>query len=118
MQEKSKKIIVTHSSKFHPDDIFAVTTLELMLEKECIEYEVIRTRDMEITNKADYVVDAGFIYDEARERFDHHQIEGAGARNNGSPYASFGLVWKKYGYMLCGNQEIAQSAKKRNILPP
>lgn len=114
---KKKKIIVTHSSKFHPDDIFAVATLVLLLKKEGTEYEIIRTRDMEITNNADYVVDAGFIYDETHNRFDHHQVEGAGARSNGSPYASFGLVWKKYGHVLCGNKDMAQKIDKLLIEP-
>ncbi|MGY8875905.1 MAG: MYG1 family protein, partial [Pseudoalteromonas sp.] len=40
--------------------------------------------------------------------FDHHQRGGAGERENGIPFSSFGLVWKKYGLALCDdNQAVA-----------
>ncbi|OUS39860.1 metal-dependent hydrolase, partial [Oleispira antarctica] len=43
-------------------------------------------------------------------RFDHHQRGGAGERENGIPYSSFGLIWQKYGLEICGgNQDIANS---------
>ena len=83
-----------------------MATLLLVLEKEGKSARVVRTRDMKIIKKADYVVDVGEIYDPENNRFDHHQVEGAGERDNTIPYASFGLVWKKYGEMLCGSREI------------
>ena len=103
---RNKKIIVTHSSKFHTDDIFAVATLLLVLEKAGDSAEIVRTRDLEKIKKADYVVDVGEIYDPENNHFDHHQFIGAGLHDNGVPYASFGLVWKKYGEALCGSKEI------------
>ena len=75
--------------------------------------EVIRTRDESIITQADIVFDVGNIYDPEHGRFDHHQTEGAGTRENGVPYASFGLVWKKYGTQICGSQEIADSIDKK-----
>lgn len=111
---KKKKIIVTHNSKFHADDIFAVATLILMLEKEESEYEVIRSRDPEVISRADYVVDVGEVYSEKENRFDHHQKGGAGKRDNRIPYASFGLVWKRYGEVVSGN--IKNSQKIDQIL--
>ena len=48
---KNKITIVTHSSKFHPDDVFGVATLMLLLEKEN-DITVIRSRDPEIISKA------------------------------------------------------------------
>lgn len=103
---KEKVTIVTHSSKFHTDDIFAVATLLLVLEKD-YEVNVVRSRDKEVIEKGDYVVDVGGIYDLNKKRFDHHQIGGAGERENGIPYASFGLVWKHYGEKVCGNNKVA-----------
>ena len=49
--------------------------------------------------------------------FDHHQPDGAGNRDNGIPYASFGLVWKKYGEKLCGSQEVADTIDERFVQP-
>ncbi|MCX6701985.1 MAG: MYG1 family protein [Candidatus Zambryskibacteria bacterium] len=104
----NKKItIVTHNGHFHADEIFAVATLLLILgEKD--DVAVVRTRDMEIIESGDYVVDVGGIYDESKNYFDHHQIGGSGIRSNTIPYASFGLVWKKYGEKLSGSSEVAQ----------
>lgn len=102
-----KTIIATHNSNFHTDDIFAVATLLLVLD-ESANVSIVRTRDMNIIEGVDYVVDVGGVYDESKNRFDHHQIGGAGVRPNTIPYASFGLVWKKFGETLCGTTEIAE----------
>jgi len=103
---ENKVTIITHNSNFHTDDIFAVATLLLVLKNE--EVQVIRSRDENIIEKGDYVVDVGGIYAELKNRFDHHQEGGAGVRANTIPYASFGLVWKKFGEELSGNREIAE----------
>jgi uncharacterized UPF0160 family protein len=97
--------IVTHNGKFHTDDVFAIVTLFLLLGKE--NCRVIRTRDEAVIKEADYVVDVGQIYEVETKRFDHHQLEGAGKRENGIPYASFGLVWKEYGEQVTGSKSIA-----------
>jgi uncharacterized UPF0160 family protein len=99
----SKKI-VTHNAKFHTDDVFAVATLFLFLGKD--NCEVIRTRDRETIDSADYVVDVGEVNDASIRRFDHHQSGGAGERANGVPYASFGLVWNEYGEKISGSSEV------------
>ncbi len=99
------KKLITHNGPFHSDDIFAAATLSLYLEKQGEEFEIIRTRDEEIIKNADYVFDVGGIYDEAANRFDHHQQGGAGKRENNIDYASFGLVWKKFGTEMCGSQK-------------
>lgn len=99
--------IIAHSGSFHADDIFAVATLQLFLG-EGANISVIRTRDMTVVETGDYVVDVGGVYDESKNRFDHHQMGGAGKRENGIPYASFGLVWKKFGPQLCGSPEVTE----------
>ncbi len=101
---KKNKILVTHNSRFHADDIFSTATLSILLDGNI---KVVRTRDEEEIKKADFVYDVGGIYDPSINRFDHHQVGGAGKRENGIPYAAFGLVWKTYGEKVCGSKEIA-----------
>lgn len=98
--------VATHSGKYHADDVFAVATLDLLLDPE--EIIIIRTRDEKLIAEADYVVDVGHVYDPEKKRFDHHQIEGAGERPNRIPYAAFGLVWKEYGEKICNSKAAAE----------
>lgn len=95
-------VIVTHNGNFHTDDVFAVAAYQIYLEGKGQTHSVVRTRDTEVINEADIVVDVGGIYDPSLGRFDHHQIGGAGERD-GVPYSSFGLIWKQYGQELCGD---------------
>jgi len=97
------KKIITHSGKFHSDDVFAVATLRQIFP----DAEIIRTRDAAVIASGDIVVDVGFVYDSAKNRFDHHQEGGAGERKNGVPYASFGLVWAMFGEQICGDGNVA-----------
>lgn len=113
--DKEIKIVV-HSGNFHADDIFAVATIELFLGEET-PVSVIRTRDMEVIKNADYVADVGGVYDESKNRFDHHQVGGAGVRENSVPYASFGLVWKKFGEELCGSKDVANKIDQKIVQP-
>jgi uncharacterized UPF0160 family protein len=100
------KTIATHNGNFHADDVFSVAALKNIFPN----HKVIRTRDLEVIAKADIVIDVGGEYDAEHDRFDHHQRGGAGARDNGIPYSSFGLVWKKYGLAICQkNQNIANA---------
>jgi uncharacterized UPF0160 family protein len=77
----------------------------------------VRTREEKEISAADYAVDVGFAYDPAAKRFDHHQQGGAGVRDNGIPYASFGLVWKEYGEQVCRSKEIAEEIDKMLVQP-
>ncbi len=122
--KKTIKKLVTHNGSFHTDDIFACAVLSIMLEKEGQEFEIIRTRDEEIIKTGDYVFDVGGVYDAEKNRFDHHQVGGAGKHDNGHAegragieYASFGLVWKKFGVELCGSTEIAELINNRLVAP-
>ncbi len=100
------KTIVTHNGNFHADDVFSIAVFKNILPS----FELIRTRDLSTIAKADIVVDVGGEYDPETDRFDHHQRGGAGERENGIPYSSFGLIWQKYGIEMCqGNQELANA---------
>lgn len=105
MMKKNKKLI-THEGSFHADDIFAAATILILLENKNEAFEIIRTRDEEIIKTGDYVFDVGGTYDAGINRFDHHQTGGAGQRENGIEYSSFGLVWKKFGEEICGKEEV------------
>lgn len=111
------KKLITHNGSFHTDDIFACATFILICEKEGSKYEIIRSRDEEIIKNGDYVFDVGGVYDEEKNRFDHHQPGGAGCRQNGLEYASFGLVWKKFGINLCNNQKVVDLIDRKLVSP-
>ncbi|MEK7634814.1 MAG: MYG1 family protein [Patescibacteria group bacterium] len=114
---KNKITVAIHSGDFHADDVFACATLSLWAESEGKKLKIIRTRDQEVIGKADMVVDVGNIYNPDENKFDHHQKGGAGKRENGIPYASFGTVWKKYGAGICGSGEIADRVEKNLVIP-
>jgi uncharacterized UPF0160 family protein len=100
------KTIVTHDGSFHADDVFSVAALKCLFP----DYKVVRTRNADIIAKGDIVLDVGGEYDAKAGRFDHHQRGGAGGREDGTPYSSFGLIWKEFGVQICqGNQEVANS---------
>jgi len=100
------KTIATHNGNFHADDVFSIAALKSIFPS----FKLIRTRDSELIAKADIVLDVGGVYDPDTDRFDHHQRGGAGERENGIPYSSFGLIWKKYGLEICqGNQDVANA---------
>jgi len=100
------KTIATHNGSFHADDVFSVAAFKLIFPS----FKLIRTRDLALIAEADIVIDVGGEYDAERDRFDHHQRGGAGERENGIPFSSFGLIWQKYGVEICeGNQEVANA---------
>jgi uncharacterized UPF0160 family protein len=107
--------IVTHSGNFHVDELFAVATLQLLHADS--ETTVIRSRDPLDWAKGDYVVDVGGEYNPSTKRYDHHQLGGGGARANGFPYSSFGLVWKHHGLELCGSEDVALRIDRDVVLP-
>ena len=98
--------IATHNGNFHADDVFSIAALKTLFPS----FNLIRTRDLKLIAKADIVLDVGGEYNADAGRFDHHQRGGAGERENGIPYSSFGLIWQKYGLEICdGNQKVANA---------
>lgn len=86
----------THGGVFHADDVFATALLQIVYE----DFEVIRGNAVPENFE-------GIVYDIGGGKFDHHQ-EGAPVRENGVPYAAFGLLWREYGEDLVG----AENAKE------
>lgn len=100
------KTIATHNGNFHADDVFSIAAFKSISPS----FKLIRTRDSELIASADVVIDVGGEYDPDTDRFDHHQRGGAGERENGIPYSSFGLIWQKYGLEICqGKQDVANA---------
>ncbi len=89
-------LLVTHSGKFHCDEVFAYVVLRLALNLGEGGHRLVRTRDPAVITGADVVWDVGSLYDEATDRFDHHQ-RGAPVRADGTPFSAAGLVWRRYG---------------------
>lgn len=88
--------IGTHNGVFHADDVFAAAALTLVHPNA----EIIRTRDRGQLASCDLRVDVGGEYNHDALTYDHHQRGGAGERENGIPYAGFGLVWRHYGSLV------------------
>ena len=83
----------THSGKFHADDVFSAALLTYLNPNITIE------RGLEVPE--DY---GGIVFDIGGGEFDHHQ-EGAPVRENGNPYAAFGLLWRKFGRLILKEEE-------------
>ena len=104
-------LVATHPGTFHADDVFAVAALRLALGT----LDVVRTRDAALVAGADVRVDVGGRSDPATGDFDHHQRGGAGERENGVRYASFGLVWREHGARVAGDADAARAIDERLV---
>jgi len=93
----------THDGRFHADEIFALAVIKSVFP----DLEIVRSRDENLYKSSDVIVDVGHVYDPENLIFDHHQRNFSLERASGIPYASFGLVWKHYGELLCGSSETA-----------
>ncbi len=83
----------THGGKFHADDVFATALLKILFPKIKI------TRGFQVPEDFD-----GIVYDIGFGKFDHHQADKE-YRENGVPYAAFGLLWREFGEELVGAEE-------------
>ncbi len=83
---------ITHGGSFHADEVMA-TALLLRIHPGLV---IARVPNMEGI-PADF---KGIVYDIGYGEFDHHQDGKNGKRDDGIPYASAGLIWKKYGIQI------------------
>ena len=82
----------THSGKFHADDVFSAALL-LYLNPE-----ITITRGNQVPENYE-----GLVFDIGRGQYDHHQKD-SHIRDNGVPYAAFGLLWEKLGPEILGEE--------------
>lgn len=122
---------VTHSGKFHADEVMATAVLQELHEAvysgEILEEELPEILRGKFGNAPlklcrisaipeDSNVADKMIYDVGGGEFDHHQKERNGMRENGIYYASLGLVWRKFGKYLCnGSDWLVQAIDERLI---
>ncbi|MDD7403846.1 MAG: MYG1 family protein [Butyribacter sp.] len=104
MKEDDKMVIpskgFTHGGKFHSDDVFATAFLRILNPDIKIQ------RGFEVPEDFD-----GIVYDIGRGEFDHHQSDKK-YRENGCPYAAFGLLWAAYGECVVSAEEAAYFDEK------
>lgn len=91
---------VTHAGKFHADEVFATILLEELFKNVKL-VRVPEVDNIDLQNK--------LVYDIGGGEFDHHQLGGNGQRESGIKYASFGLLWNKFG------KEYLKNIKVKNI---
>lgn len=63
--------IGTHSGTFHCDEVLAVFLLGQLPEFQ--NHKLLRTRDQQLLDQCDIVVDVGSVFDPTKKRYDHHQ---------------------------------------------
>lgn len=83
----------THGGGFHADDVFSSALLRILNP----QIEILRGNV--VPEEFD-----GIVYDIGRGKFDHHQQQKL-YRENGIPYAAFGLLWKEFGGLLLTDAE-------------
>jgi len=79
---------ITHGGIFHADEVLAT----VILSKLKGDLTVCRTFKVPEGISKDVI-----IYDIGGGEYDHHQKGGNGSRENGVPYSSAGLLWRKFG---------------------
>lgn len=87
-------MIVTHSGRFHADEVFALAMLKFLPEFQNLE--VLRSREANDIEKAEIVLDVGGDYNHQSKRYDHHQNSFTEQRQNGIPFATAGIIWRHY----------------------
>ena len=96
-----RPVVVTHDGTFHADDAMAIAVCQLFFGIS--GFSLIRTRNEDTINKADYVFDVGNVFDESAKRFDHHMLDCPCRNHNADlPYSSAGLSWKYFGKRVVG----------------
>ncbi|SFR91750.1 MYG1 family protein [Anaeromicropila populeti] len=90
----------THAGKFHADDVFSSALLTMLNPEIKIE------RGFEVPEAFD-----GIVFDIGMGEFDHHQQERR-VRENGIPYAAFGLLWETYGELILSSEESVKFDEK------
>uniref|UniRef100_UPI00402571BB MYG1 family protein n=1 Tax=Agathobacter sp. TaxID=2021311 RepID=UPI00402571BB len=94
----------THGGKFHADDVFSSALLLY------INPEIVISRGNKVPEDFD-----GIVFDIGRGRYDHHQKDSR-VRENGVPYAAFGLLWEELGKEILG-EELAEKFDEAFVQP-
>ncbi|KAK9131639.1 hypothetical protein Scep_011167 [Stephania cephalantha] len=93
----SSKRVGTHHGSFHCDE--ALGCFMIRLTDKFSNAEIVRTRDPQLLETLDAVLDVGGVYDPSRDRYDHHQkgFDEVFGYGFGTKLSSAGLVYKHFG---------------------
>lgn len=71
--QKNPRSFGTHDGTFHADEVSACALLLLfnLIDRD----KIVRTRDLALLGRCEYVCDVGGIYEPEKKLFDHHQVE-------------------------------------------
>ena len=84
-------LIATHDGSFHADETLACAILTYLYENS----NIIRSRDLDVLEKADIIIDVSGKND--HKHFDHHSNDFKDCRSNGIRFATAGIMWYKFG---------------------
>ncbi|WJX43152.1 hypothetical protein P8452_30295 [Trifolium repens] len=100
----SLKRVGTHNGSFHCDE--ALGCFMIRLTRKFLNAEIVRTRDPQVLEGLDAVLDVGGVYDPARDRYDHHQkgFEEVFGHGFSTKLSSAGLVYKHFGKEIIANE--------------
>jgi len=87
------KEAITHGGVFHSDDVFSTAFIQIL------NPEIKVKRLMQVPEGFD-----GLVYDIGLGRFDHHQKDRR-VRDNGIPYAAFGLLFEEFGTLVMSKED-------------
>lgn len=98
----------THAGVFHADDVFATAFL-LMINSKI---------EIKRTNKPpENYNDEVLVFDIGGGRYDHHEEDNKKElREDGTPYAAFGKLWRDYSYYLA-KKEVADRVERDFVVP-
>lgn len=94
----------THGGRFHADDVFSSALLRILRPDIRIYRGFTLPKGF-----------SGIAYDIGDGPFDHHKKDSP-RRDNGVPYAAFGLLWREYGKFFL-NEEEAQRFDEKFVQP-
>ncbi|KDP31642.1 hypothetical protein JCGZ_14958 [Jatropha curcas] len=95
-QAPSKRV-GTHNGSFHCDE--ALGCFMIRLTNKFSDAEIVRSRDPQVLESLDAVLDVGGVYDPSHDRYDHHQkgFEEVFGHGFTTKLSSAGLVYKHFG---------------------
>ena len=105
---KNIKAAYTHAGVFHADDVFATAFLQMINP----DIEINRTN-----NPPECDTEELLVFDIGGGRYDHHEEpERKELRDDGTPYAAFGKLWRDFSSYLV-DQEVADRIDRDFIKP-
>ncbi|KAH9620089.1 hypothetical protein KSS87_006802 [Heliosperma pusillum] len=98
------KRVGTHNGSFHCDE--ALGCFMILLTHKFSGAHIIRTRDPQVLESLDAVLDVGGVYDPSRDRYDHHQKGFGEVFGHGflTKLSSAGLVYKRFGMEIIAKE--------------